>query len=397
MPIAPGTKLGPYEVSAAIGAGGMGEVYRARDSRLNRDVAIKVLPPSFADDRQRLHRFEQEALAAAALNHPNILAVYDIGTQEGGAPYIVSELLEGDSLRDRLRAGPIPLRKATEYALQVARGLTAAHDKGIIHRDLKPENIFIARDGRVKLLDFGLAKLTQSTPDSSDTETRTIQSDVGTVLGTVGYMSPEQVRGKPADARSDLFSFGAVLYEMISGKRAFHGETSADTMSAILHTEPPELTETNRSVPPALERMVRHCLEKSPDERFRSAHDVAFDLETLSTLSSTSVATPSAKKFPRRSWITAAALALVVAAAAAFLARKYTGSPQQTPRFHRITYERGSVLSARFTPDGNSVVEAGPIARTISVRHMAPNFFPEHRRLDMFPPVATNFITRLTA
>jgi serine/threonine protein kinase len=383
MAIAPGTKLGPYEVSAAIGAGGMGEVYRARDARLNRDVAIKVLPASFADDRQRLHRFEQEALAAAALNHPNILAVYDIGTQEGGAPYIVSELLEGDSLRDRLRAGPIPLRKATEYALQVSRGLTAAHDKGIIHRDLKPENIFITRDGRVKLLDFGLAKLTQTASDSSDSETRTIQSDAGTVLGTVGYMSPEQVRGKPADARSDLFSFGAVLYEMLSGKRAFHGETSADTMSAILHSEPPELTETNRTVPPALERIVRHCLEKSPEERFRSAHDVAFDLETLSTLSSTSTAATSTEKFRRRNWIVATALALVIASAGALLGRKYVGATPQPPRFHRITYERGSVISARFSPDGNSVVYDAAWLGKPAHLFSTPASGPEPRALDL--------------
>jgi serine/threonine protein kinase len=384
MAITPGTKLGPYEVTAAIGAGGMGEVYRARDSRLNRDVAIKVLPASFADDRQRLHRFEQEALAAAALNHPNILAVYDIGTQEGGAPYIVSELLEGESLRDRLRAGPLALRKATEYALQIARGLTAAHDKGIIHRDLKPENIFITRDGRVKLLDFGLAKLTQATGDaSSDSETRTIQSDVGTVLGTVGYMSPEQVRGRPADARSDLFSFGAVLYEMISGKRAFHGESTADTMSAILNSEPPELTETNRSVPPALERIVRHCIEKSPEERFRSAHDVAFDLETLSTLSSSTVAARSADKSPRRVLAAVLALAAVAIAVTALLARKYGAGPTQTPRFRRITYERGSVLNARFSPDGHSVVYDAAWVGKPAHLFSTPARAPEPRALDL--------------
>src|SRR6185312_13426936 len=238
MALNPGTKLGPYEVSAAIGAGGMGEVYRARDSRLNRDVAVKVLPASFSSDQERLRRFQQEALAAAALNHPNILAVYDIGTQEG-SPYIVSELLEGESLRDRLRSGALPIRKAIEYSVQVAEGLGAAHDKGIVHRDLKPDNIFITHDGRVKLLDFGLAKLTQAAP-AGDTETRTIHSDPGTLLGTVGYISPEQVRGKTADARSDIFAFGAVLYEAISGKRAFHGETPTDTMSAILHNDPPE-------------------------------------------------------------------------------------------------------------------------------------------------------------
>ena len=300
MAINPGTKLGPYEVSDAIGAGGMGEVYRAHDPRLNRDIAIKVLPSSFSEDPQRLHRFKQEALAAAALNHPNILAVYDIGSQDDGSPYIVSELLEGSSLRDRLRTGPLSLRKSIDYAVQMARGLAAAHDKGIVHRDLKPENIFITPDGRVKLLDFGLAKLTQATPASGEAETRTIQSDAGTVVGTAGYMSPEQIRGKPADGRSDLFALGAVLYEMISGKRAFHGDTTADTMSAILQSDLPELTETNRNVPPALERIVRHCVEKKPEERFQSAHDVAFDLETLTSISGTSVATGAVSKTTRR-------------------------------------------------------------------------------------------------
>src|SRR2546425_3006419 len=288
MVLTSGTKLGPYEVSGAIGAGGMGEVYRARDPRLHREVAVKILPASLSSDRERLHRFEQEARAAAALNHPNILAVYDIGTQDG-SPYIVSELLEGESLRERLRSGALSLRKVADYALQIARGLAAAHDKGIVHRDLKPENVFVTRDGRVKLRDFGLAKLTQFGQASGDSETHTIQSDAGTVVGTVGYMSPEQVRGRPADARSDLFAFGALLYEMISGKRAFHGETAADTMSSILHSEPPELAETNLNVPPALGRIVRHCLEKNPEERFHSAHDVAFDLETLTSISSTTV------------------------------------------------------------------------------------------------------------
>src|SRR5947209_14549 len=249
MALNPGTKLGPYEIQSLVGAGGMGEVYRAHDARLDRTVAIKILPVSYSADRDRLQRFAQEARAAAALNHPNILSIFDIGDNRG-APYVVSELLEGETLRDCLRSGPLSIRKAIDYALQVARGLAAAHEKGIVHRDLKPENIFITRDGRVKLLDFGLAKLTQAAPTFGDSETRTIQSDAGTVVGTVGYMSPEQVRGNPADARSDLFAFGVVLYEMISGKRAFHGETAADTMSAILHGEPPELAETNRNVAP---------------------------------------------------------------------------------------------------------------------------------------------------
>jgi serine/threonine protein kinase/Tol biopolymer transport system component len=384
MAITSGTKLGPYEVAGAIGAGGMGEVYRARDPRLNREVAIKVLPAALSDDQQYLHRLKQEALAVAALNHPNILAVYDIGTQDNGSPYIVSELLEGESLRERLRAGPMSLRKTIDYALQIARGLSAAHDKGIVHRDVKPENIFITHDGRLKLLDFGLAKLTKAAPSSGDAETHTIQSEAGTVLGTVGYMSPEQIRGKPGDARSDLFAFGAVLYEMISGKRAFHGETPADTMSAILHSEPLELTETNRNVPPALERIVRHCLEKNPEERFRSAHDLAFDLEMLSSVSTTTAATQLADKTSRRR-VLGALLGLVVftVAIGTFLALKYRGGTTHPPRFHRITYERGSVLSARFSADGNSVVYDAAWEGKRPHLFSTPASGPEPRALDL--------------
>jgi serine/threonine protein kinase len=239
----------------------MGEVYRAHDDRLARDVAIKVLPPSFSSDPDRLRRFAQEARAAAALNHPNILAIYDIGEWQG-APYIVSELLLGETLRALLKDGALPSRKAVDYALQVTRGLAAAHDKGIVHRDLKPENIFITEDGRAKILDFGLAKLTQpeQTDSSADAATVQVVTDAGLVMGTAGYMSPEQVRGKIADQRSDLFSFGAILYEMISGKRAFHGDSPADTMSSILKEEPPELSVPQRA---RAERIVRHCLEKN--------------------------------------------------------------------------------------------------------------------------------------
>src|SRR5436190_8142141 len=266
----------------------MGEVYRARDARLGRTVAIKVLPASFSSDRDRLQRFIQEARAAAGLNHPNILSIFDIG-EEQGAPYIVSELLEGETLRDRLRMGPIPVRKAVEFALQAARGLAAAHEKGIVHRDLKPENLFLTEDGHLKILDFGLAKLTRPDGESGAADAATVQAvtEPGLVMGTVGYMAPEQVRGKAADARSDLFAFGAILYEMISGKRAFHGETPADTMSAILKEDPPELSETGRNVPPALARIVNHCLEKSPAQRFQSSSDVAFALEALTDVSGT--------------------------------------------------------------------------------------------------------------
>src|SRR5579872_4169225 len=238
MNLTAGTKLGPYEILNLLGAGGMGEVYRARDSRLKREVAVKVLPRALSLDAERLRRFEQEALATAALNHPNILAVFDIGTHEG-APYVVSELLEGETLRERLHSGALPLRKSQDYALQIARGLAAAHEKGIVHRDLKPENLFLTKDGRVKILDFGLAKLTQ--PESAahtSLPTMTHVTEAGVVMGTAGYMSPEQVRGIAVDSRSDIFSFGAILYEMVSGKRAFHRDTPADTMSAILKEEP---------------------------------------------------------------------------------------------------------------------------------------------------------------
>src|ERR1700689_1990189 len=285
MALISGTKLGPYEILSPLGAGGMGEVYRARDSRLNRDVAIKILPTSFSADPDRLQRFAQESRAAAALNHPNILSIYDIG-EDRGAPYVVSELLEGETLRERLRNGALTSRKALDYAQQIARGLAAAHEKGIVHRDLKPENIFITDDGRAKILDFGLAKFTRPEADSSgDAPTQQIATDAGTVMGTVGYMAPEQVRGKSADSRSDIFAFGAILYEMLSGKRAFHGDSAVDTMSAILKEDPPDLAETDRNVSPALERVVRHCLEKNPAERFQSAPDVAFNLEALTDIS----------------------------------------------------------------------------------------------------------------
>ena len=281
MALSSGTKLGPYDIQSLLGSGGMGEVYRARDARLDRVVAIKILPSSFSADAERLQRFVQEARSAAALNHPNILSIFDIG-EERGAPYIVSELLEGQTLRERIRSAPLSSRKAIEYGLQVARGLAAAHEKGIVHRDLKPENLFVTNDDRVKILDFGLAKLTRPETDAgADAPTVQVNTEPGQVMGTVGYMSPEQVRGKAADHRSDIFAFGAILYEALSGQRAFRGESAADTMSAILKEEPAELSETARNVPPGLERIVRHCLEKNPALRFQSAGDLAFNLEAL--------------------------------------------------------------------------------------------------------------------
>jgi Tol biopolymer transport system component len=355
--LAAGSKLGPYEVLGQLGAGGMGEVYRARDPRLGREVAIKVLPPSFSSDADRLRRFEQEARAAGVLNHPNITAVYDIGQHEE-APYVVQELLEGETLRAVLAGGKISPRKAVEYALQIARGLAAAHEKGIVHRDLKPENLFITRDGRVKILDFGLAKLTQpegagSAVTSLPTETR--GTEPGIVLGTLGYMSPEQVRGRTADARSDIFSFGAILYEMLSGNRAFRGDSAADTMSAILREDPPDLSVTNQAISPGLERIVRHCLEKNPEQRFQSASDIAFDLEALSgTSGQAAVGGLTARRGARRPWIVAAAAGIVFGAFALGYLLKPKVPP--TPTFQRITYRRGSVGDARFTPDGQTIV-----------------------------------------
>ncbi len=422
LPLTPGSKLGPYEILSLIGTGGMGEVYRARDSRLGRDVAIKILPASFSNDQDRLRRFEQEARAVAALNHPNLLTVFDVGAAQlvhatggsGGAtgvlspppppqppapgmppnlvpasraataesPYIVSELLEGASLREKLASGgAMRERKAIDYAIQIARGLAAAHERGIVHRDIKPDNIFITNDGRVKILDFGLAKLTQAEPDAAtDVDATTGHSvnrgtQVGVVMGTLGYMSPEQVRGKPADARSDIFSFGAVVYEMLSGKRAFRGDTSADLMSAILTHEPPELTATNGDISPTVDRIVHHCLEKDAQQRFQSAGDIAFQLNELSGLRGTSgaqavtaadaeaaaqaaaahaasqSAAPAKSSAPTIAAATVLALA-IGAAAAWYVARtmfRYT-----PPSFQQVTFLDGFIDSSRFLPDGHS-------------------------------------------
>jgi serine/threonine protein kinase len=297
-----GTRLGTYEILAPIGAGGMGEVYRARDTRLRRDVAIKVLPSTLSADADRLHRFEQEACAAGALNHPNILVIHHVDTHEG-APYIVSELLEGETLRQRMSGAMLSQRRVIDYATQIAHGLAAAHEKGIVHRDLKPDNIFITKDGRVKILDFGLAKLTQSEASQSKSEapTRPVDTGAGVIMGTVGYMSPEQVRGGTVDHRADIFSFGAILYEMLSGRRAFHGESAADTMSAILKEDPPDLSDSNKSISPALERLVNHCLEKNPEERFHSVSDLAFALQALSSSTPVSAQT-EALRWPALGW-----------------------------------------------------------------------------------------------
>jgi Tol biopolymer transport system component len=357
-----GAKVGPYEIQAQVGAGGMGEVYRARDSRLGRDVAIKVLPAAFSSDPDRLRRFEQEARSAAALNHPNIVNIYDVGTHEG-SPYLVTELLEGETLRQRIQAGPLSARKATDIALQVTRGLAAAHEKGIVHRDLKPENIFLTKDGRTKILDFGLAKLTRPEDASAQGDAATVASrtEPGLVLGTAGYMSPEQVRGRPADARSDIFSLAAILYEMVSGTRAFRGESPADTMSAILKEEPPPLAPSTQNIPPGLQRIVEHGLEKDAADRFQSARDLGFALEALSGASGASTAVPAVPATagrPRyRATVAAFALgALLAGTAAILLGNGVLNGQSAPPQFHEFTFRRGSVTAARFAPDGKSIV-----------------------------------------
>jgi len=311
-----GTKLGDYEIISLVGSGGMGEVYRAHDSKLKREVAIKVLPAYWSRDPERLQRFELEARAAAALNHPNITSIFHVG-QHDGSPYIVTELLQGETLREHLRKGALRLREALDFGVEIARGLGAAHDAGVIHRDLKPENIFVTKDGRIKILDFGLAKL--QVPKSAKPEDPTViprQTNPGQVLGTVGYMSPEQVRGHTADARSDIFAAGAVLYEMLTGKPAFRKPTSAETMSAILNEDPPAVSQVAPNLPPGLQRVVNRCLAKNPEQRFQHASDVAFALEAMSDSGSgtlSAVQQPSSRKWL---WISTLAAILSVAAAA---------------------------------------------------------------------------------
>jgi Tol biopolymer transport system component len=371
MNLATGTMLGPYELLSPLGAGGMGEVYRANDTRLNRDVAIKVLPASFAYDADRLLRFEQEARATSALSHPNILTVYDIGSHEG-SPYIVAELLEGEELRQQLSEGALPQRKAVDYAQQIASGLAAAHLKGIIHRDLKPENIFITTDGRVKILDFGLAKLKpakQAAGTGSELATQKALTEPGVVMGTVGYMSPEQVRGQEADHRSDIFSFGAILYEMLRGRRTFTGESAIEVMNAILKEEPEELTETNARINPALERIVRRCLEKKAERRFQSTSDLCFAIEALSMPSGSRIETAAlpaaaegrgkARLFgnAKLAWIVAGALLGLVAALLFILASFRRPAVEVTAtRFVIPASEKKSFTSLAVSPDGRRLV-----------------------------------------
>jgi hypothetical protein len=374
-----GRTISHYQILDKLGEGGMGVVYRAHDTRLNRDVAVKVLPQSFAADKDRLRRFTLEAQSAGALNHPNILAIYDIGTDEG-VPYMVSELLEGESLRARLKGGKLSVQKAVDIARQAASGLAAAHGKGITHRDIKPENLFITKDGHVKILDFGIAKVKPSpvAAGAAEVETETVVTSPGVVLGTVAYMSPEQVRGAAVDHRSDIFSLGSVLYEMLAGRRAFRGQTSVETMNAILKEEPAELSTLDSTLAPALERIVRHCLEKRPEERFQSAGDLAFDLEAVSQVSGRAAMVKGAA--PRLKW----RLGWAIAAGLALLAVGYFAGVRSErrppPKFQRLTYRRGFIPAARFAPDGNTVVYGaaweGDPTHIFSVRLDSPEFHP---------------------
>ena len=339
-----GTTLGPYRILSPLGTGGMGEVYRAHDLRLGRDVAIKVILAGLARDPERVRRFEQEARAAGALSHPNVCAIHDIGTHDG-VPFVVMELLEGETLRARLDAGPVPVRKAIDYVVQAAHGLAAAHEKGIVHRDLKPENLFLTKDGRVKVLDFGLAKLTRPEllAPAGETSAANAATGSGAILGTVGYMSPEQVRGEAADARSDLFALGAILHELLAGRRAFQGASQVETLHAILNEEPAPPAAGGRDLPPALESIVRHCLEKRPEERFQSARDLAFHLEATSgaTIPPPPGAGPAKARAKgsgaRTGALALGALLLVVAAGAVFLWwRGGPGGSSGTPGPRRV-------------------------------------------------------------
>ena len=381
MSLAPGTRLGAYEILAPLGAGGMGEVYRARDTRLGREVAIKVIAAALSADPDRLKRFEQEARAAATLNHPNILAVHDVGAHNG-APFIVSELLEGETLRERLTSGLLPVRKAIDIGIHIAHALAAAHDKGIVHRDLKPENIFLTMDGRAKVLDFGLAKLTQTdapfpTATNAPTSPAGNMTQAGAVLGTVGYMAPEQVRGQPVDHRADIFAFGALLYEMLGGRRAFAGATTADTISAILKDDPVDLPALERHIPPGLIRIVDRCLEKQSGARFQTAADLAFALDALSTSHSDRTAAMPALPRARADvrvplmWMVAMAVVLLAGGALGLLYLRHAPGGRLVSKFEIVSPPSPDPLSFALSPDGRRlayVAEAADGSRPLWLR-----------------------------
>jgi eukaryotic-like serine/threonine-protein kinase len=362
MALTSGTKLGPYEIQAPLGAGGMGEVYRARDARLGRDVALKILPESFAREADRLHRFEQEARAVAALNHPNILAVFDIG-QQNGSPFLVSELLEGESLRAVLDRGAVPQRKTIEYGAQIAQGLAAAHEKGIVHRDLKPENVFVTRDGRIKILDFGLAKLAQKeSVAGAEPDGITLTSShtaAGVVMGTASYMAPEQVRGEAVDPRTDIFAFGTVLFEMLSGERVFRRNTTAQTMTAVLKEDPPELSGPGQPVSPALERIVRRCLEKSPEQRFQSARDLSFALSALSGTDAKGTApiAEASRRIPLLLWLS---IALAAVAVGTWLLARRSAPVEDRLQFPILVTGEGEVSHMALSADGKMLALVSP-------------------------------------
>ena len=361
MSIAPGSRLGPYEVLSALGAGGMGEVWRARDTRLGRDLALKVLPAEVASDQTRLGRFQKEAQSASALNHPNIVTVYEIGL-DGPVPYIAMELVEGRTVRELLDEGPIPVRKLLNVGAQIADGLARAHEAGIVHRDLKPENLMVTKDGRVKILDFGLAKLSQPEPDGAGTAISTVtrMTEPGVVMGTVGYMSPEQAKAGAVDYRSDQFALGSILYEMATGRRAFSAGSKPELLASIIRDEPEPIAAVNPRAPAPLRWIVERCLAKEPEARYASSTDLARDLASVRDHLSetlTSGASPSTAPSRRRLSRTALVVAVPVALAGTFLLGRWVFRPVETPpSFQRVTFRSGSVLAARFAPDGQTIV-----------------------------------------
>jgi eukaryotic-like serine/threonine-protein kinase len=380
MALSPGTRLGAYEIIAPLGAGGMGEVYRARDPRLGRDVAIKVLPPALVSDRDALARFEREMKILAALSHPHIVSIHDIG-REGSIAYAVTELLDGETLAAVVARGTVPIRKAVEYGAQIARALAAAHDRGIVHRDLKPANIFVTTDGHIKVLDFGLARETALAGADGATVSST---SPGIVMGTVGYMAPEQARGLVVDHRADIFAFGCVMYELVGGRPPFRRDSAAETLAAILNEDPPPLSATNVAVPPAVDRVIQRCLEKAPAERFGSARDLAYALEALSSGSMTgSVGAAAAKRrWQLRAALTAAALAALagIAALAAWLAPVRTPA---APTMTRLTFEDGIIRTARFAPDGETIVYSAAWGGEALKMYVARADTGESRPLDL--------------